>query len=284
MLSSTSKWPFPHEHCSRMHRLLASMQSVCVHAISLRLHHAPCTCVRYHHASCCAYYQQMRVRTPCYLSKILPLSLDIYSFRRIAPSDVAWKALMRSRINSTRTWSGNSTSVDLYACHERRYVRMLRAITKAVCDTAAIWVLQISMYINSPGGVVTAGMAVYDTMQVSLHDALLLTVDRHCIDHHDMYLMVSWFHIFCHSSQLESISHLSWNDRGGWYAFHSGVDDGVAVPAQSGPYHVRGSSGINGVLTAGSGRTQAATVIAEQPYNVASTLWRSFGKFCHVCL
>jgi ATP-dependent Clp endopeptidase proteolytic subunit ClpP len=25
----------------------------------------------------------------------------------------------------------------------------------------------ISMYINSPGGVVTAGMAIYDTMQVS---------------------------------------------------------------------------------------------------------------------
>ncbi len=28
------------------------------------------------------------------------------------------------------------------------------------------WHLQISMYINSPGGIVTAGMAVYDTMQV----------------------------------------------------------------------------------------------------------------------
>lgn len=29
-------------------------------------------------------------------------------------------------------------------------------------------VVQISMYINSPGGVVTAGMAVYDTMQVTI--------------------------------------------------------------------------------------------------------------------
>lgn len=27
--------------------------------------------------------------------------------------------------------------------------------------------LQVSMYINSPGGVVTAGLAIYDTMQVS---------------------------------------------------------------------------------------------------------------------
>lgn len=30
---------------------------------------------------------------------------------------------------------------------------------------------QISMYINSPGGVVTAGLAIYDTMQVSARQA-----------------------------------------------------------------------------------------------------------------
>ena len=30
---------------------------------------------------------------------------------------------------------------------------------------ARVWCLQISMYINSPGGQVTAGLAIYDTMQ-----------------------------------------------------------------------------------------------------------------------
>lgn len=36
-----------------------------------------------------------------------------------------------------------------------------------MCYSVQLRCTQISMYINSPGGVVTAGMAVYDTMQVN---------------------------------------------------------------------------------------------------------------------
>lgn len=32
--------------------------------------------------------------------------------------------------------------------------------------TCYLWILQVNLYINSPGGVVTAGLAIYDTMQV----------------------------------------------------------------------------------------------------------------------
>lgn len=42
---------------------------------------------------------------------------------------------------------------------------------------------QISMYINSPGGVVTAGLAIYDTMQVrQQEEAGGLAVERVSVD------------------------------------------------------------------------------------------------------
>ena len=34
--------------------------------------------------------------------------------------------------------------------------------------------MQIAMYINSPGGTVTAGLAIYDTMQVPSHSHIVL--------------------------------------------------------------------------------------------------------------
>ena len=49
----------------------------------------------------------------------------------------------------------------LAACCSMLYMRWLRVLR--LCPAA-----QISMYINSPGGQVTAGLAIYDTMQVHL--------------------------------------------------------------------------------------------------------------------
>lgn len=48
-------------------------------------------------------------------------------------------------------------------------MRTLAAQCRCACLVTHIQLgaeLQISMYINSPGGVVTAGLAIYDTMQV----------------------------------------------------------------------------------------------------------------------
>ncbi len=52
--------------------------------------------------------------------------------------------------------------------------------------------MQISMYINSPGGVVTAGMAVYDTMQVSNIPIASLYVGPN--QYHCLRLLISLFH------------------------------------------------------------------------------------------
>ena len=43
----------------------------------------------------------------------------------------------------------------------------LSTVCKVETEVLSSSLLQISMYINSPGGVVSSGLAIYDTMQVS---------------------------------------------------------------------------------------------------------------------
>lgn len=56
--------------------------------------------------------------------------------------------------------------------------------------------MQISMYINSPGGAVTAGLAMYDTMQVGaekepLNSTSQLPNHMNCLIAADMHLRMT---------------------------------------------------------------------------------------------
>ena len=111
---------------------------------------------------------------------------------------------------------------------------------------------QISMYINSPGGIVTSGMAVYDTMQVDavckadVQGGVLIVCDR-----------------------VFRLPYLLETDRPSLV---------LAVSEEPRPHDVRGAGRIDGVTPTGSRRAERASIAAQQPHHAASALRRRLSE------
>ena len=69
---------------------------------------------------------------------------------------------------------------------------------------------QISLYINSPGGLVTAGLGIYDTMQYIKPEisTLCIALYHKCQGQEDLLLVALAFMIQCNTSNLKLVHYV----------------------------------------------------------------------------